>query len=153
VNISASEKPFVGRFLSRGCPRGPIHFSSLRVSLFDLAKPFLRPDPQSRRAGAHRSGHQGWARVAPHLQGLVLDGFEHNGTLVVIGMMKCVPLRARPSRRRGSLGRWCVLAGGDELARGYRRKCKHCLKLFRPDPRNLHDETAPHFHAGPFGTN
>src|SRR5262245_20370106 len=28
------------------------------------------------------------------------------------------------------------LAGGDAMARGDRRKCKCCLKLFRPDPRN-----------------
>jgi len=48
-----------------GCAKGPIHFSSLRVSLFDL--PFLRPDPQSRRAGAHRSS-QGW-RASRHPQG------------------------------------------------------------------------------------
>jgi len=50
-------------------------------------KPFLRPDPQSRRAGAHRSS-QGWARSAPPARALVLDGFEHDGTLVVVGMTK-----------------------------------------------------------------
>jgi hypothetical protein len=27
-------------------------------------------------------------------------------------------------------------AGGDAMARGHRRKCKHCQKLFRPDARN-----------------
>jgi hypothetical protein len=26
--------------------------------------------------------------------------------------------------------------GGDAMARGERRQCKCCLKLFRPDPRN-----------------
>jgi hypothetical protein len=26
------------------------------------------------------------------------------------------------------------------MARGIRRKCKHCLKLFRPDPRNHHHQ-------------
>jgi hypothetical protein len=26
------------------------------------------------------------------------------------------------------------------MARGHRRKCKHCLKLFRPDPRNRHHQ-------------
>ena len=29
-----------------------------------------------------------------------------------------------------------VLAGGDAMAGGNRRKCKCCLTLFRPDPRN-----------------
>ena len=43
------------------------------------------------------------------------------------------PQRARRSRGCRAFGQWCILAGG---ARGDRRKCKCCLKFFRPDPRN-----------------
>src|SRR5215468_7085504 len=71
----------MGRFLSRG----PIHFFFSQSFFVRPGKPFLRPDPQSRRAGAHRS-RQGWrARKQRHpARALVLDGFEHDGTLVAV---------------------------------------------------------------------
>src|SRR5262249_14941395 len=44
---------------------------------------FLRPDLHMCIAGARRSG-QGWARVSAHRR-LVLEGFEHDGTLEHVG--------------------------------------------------------------------
>src|SRR5215475_3196972 len=45
--------------------------------------PFFRPDPHIRIAGPRRSG-QGWARVSAHRR-LVVEGFEHDGTLERVG--------------------------------------------------------------------
>src|SRR5262249_13183165 len=83
--IAALSRPLVwGGFCQGGAPR-VLSISPSSVSLFDLASPFLRPDPRSRGAGARRSG-QGW-RVAPPARALVLDGFEHDGRLERVGMM------------------------------------------------------------------
>jgi hypothetical protein len=69
-------------FCQGGAARGPFH-SLVRVSLFDLKARFFAPTHNHRGAGARRSG-QGW-RVSAPPQGLVLDGFEHGGTLGVVG--------------------------------------------------------------------
>ena len=73
------QKTLYGEVFVKGWPQG----SYLFLSLFDLKAPFLRPDPTARVAGARRSG-QGWRVSAT--AGLVLDGFEHDGTLGVVGM-------------------------------------------------------------------
>ena len=76
------DPPCMGRFLSRGCRKGPIHFSSLSFFVRP-GSAFLRPDLHMCIAGARRSG-QGWARVSAHRR-LVLEGFEHDGTLEHVG--------------------------------------------------------------------
>ena len=54
--------------------------------MFDLERPFLRPDPhgytdtEPARGEAVKDG-----RVGAHRR-LVLDGFEHGGTLAMVGM-------------------------------------------------------------------
>jgi hypothetical protein len=74
----------MGRILSRGCPKDPIHFLILQF-LCSTWQPFLRPDPHTecgRRA-------QERARLAVHWAAtdrLGLDGSEHDGILVVVGM-------------------------------------------------------------------
>jgi hypothetical protein len=76
--------PCMGRFLSRGAAKGPIHFLVPQFPCSTLDSPFPRPDPRDRaEAGARRSG-QGWAHT-PTRKGLVLDGFEHDGTLGRVG--------------------------------------------------------------------
>jgi hypothetical protein len=48
----------MGRILSRGCPKGPIHFLILQF-LCSAWQPFLRPDPHTEwpaRAGAVKAG-------------------------------------------------------------------------------------------------
>ena len=74
-----------GAFFVKAVPQGAYPLSS-SISLFDLDNPFPRPDPRVQLAGARRSG-QGWARSATR-KGFVLEGFEHDGTLVVVGMTK-----------------------------------------------------------------
>jgi hypothetical protein len=74
----------MGRILSRGCPKGPIHFLILQF-LCSTWQPFLRPDPHTEwpaRAGAVKAGPAHWAAT----DRLGLDGFEHDGILVVVGM-------------------------------------------------------------------
>ena len=75
----------MGRILSRGCPKGPIHFLILQF-LCSTWQPFLRPDPHTEwpaRAGAVKAGGPAhWAAT----DRLGLDGFEHDGILVVVGM-------------------------------------------------------------------
>ena len=68
----------------KGVPQGSYSFSCPSVSLFDLAARFFVPTHSIEtpaRAGAVKDG-----RVAPTRKGLVLDGSEHDGTLVVVGM-------------------------------------------------------------------
>src|SRR5215468_10084367 len=72
-------------FFVKAPPRGAYPFSS-SVSLFDLGARFLAPTHMGYGAGAWRSG-QGWGASATHRR-LVLDGFEHGGTLAVVGMTK-----------------------------------------------------------------
>src|SRR5215813_11655840 len=83
------EKPFAqvrlyGADFVKGVPQGSYPFSCPSVSLFDLAARFFVPTHSIEtpaRAGAVKDG-----RVAPTRKGLVLDGSEHDGTLVVVGM-------------------------------------------------------------------
>ena len=70
--------PCMGRFLSRGAPRGPIHFLVPQFLCSTWASPFLHPDPRLMAPAARRSG-QGWRVSAT--EGLVLEGSEHDGTL------------------------------------------------------------------------
>jgi hypothetical protein len=75
----------MGRFLSRGCPKGSIHFF-VRQFLCSTWQPFLRPDPHidaPARAGAVKAG-----RIFAATEGLALDGAEHTGTLGRVGMTK-----------------------------------------------------------------
>jgi hypothetical protein len=78
-------QPCMGRFLSRGCPKGSIHFF-VRQFLCSTWQPFLRPDPHidaPARAGAVKAG-----RIFAATEGLALDGAEHAGTLGRVGMTK-----------------------------------------------------------------
>ena len=102
------DPPCMGRFLSRGCPTGPINilrrsffcepgqplpfvqsrlgwgtFSPGHFSSSIRAAGFPSPRPRSADAGARRSS-QGW-RVAPPRRGVSLNGFEHDGTLERVG--------------------------------------------------------------------
>ena len=88
VDASSCKRPktLYGAFFVKGVRGGSYPFFFPQSFFVRPGKPFLRPDPQSRRAGTRRSG-QGW-RVAPPRKGLVLEGFEHDGTLVVVGMTK-----------------------------------------------------------------
>jgi hypothetical protein len=49
----------MGRFLSRGCPEGPIHFLVPQFLCSTWESPFLRPAPRLMAPAARRSG-QGW---------------------------------------------------------------------------------------------
>jgi hypothetical protein len=72
----------MGRILSRGCRKGPIHFL-VRQFLCSTWQPFLRPDlshPHRRRAQKRSKD----GRVSAHRR-LVLEGFEHDGTLERVG--------------------------------------------------------------------
>src|SRR5262245_65877334 len=73
----------MGRILSRGCRKGPIHFL-VRQFLCSTWQPFLHPDLhiRIRRRAQKRSG---MGRVSAHRR-LVLEGFEHDGTLERVGM-------------------------------------------------------------------
>ena len=71
-------------FFCQGPAPGAYPFSS-SVSLFDLGARFLAPthtDTEPLRGEAVKDG-----RVSAHRR-LVLDGFEHGGTLAVVGMTK-----------------------------------------------------------------
>src|SRR5262245_59529167 len=75
-----------GRFCQGGAPGGLSIFFNVSF-LVRPGQPVSSPRPtRNEVAGARRSG-QGWARSATR-KGLVLDGFEHDGTLVVVGMTK-----------------------------------------------------------------
>jgi hypothetical protein len=78
--------PCMGRILSRGCRKGPIHFFVPQF-LCSTWQPFLRPDPphpaSPARAGTVKAGA---GLSAAHPKGLGLDGSEHDGTLAVVGM-------------------------------------------------------------------
>src|SRR5262245_56322964 len=73
----------MGRRLSRGCPKGPIHFLLPPVSLFDLAARFFVPT-HTHREDRRAQERSRMARSATAR--LVLDGSEHDGTLAVVGM-------------------------------------------------------------------
>ena len=75
----------MGRFLSRGCPKGPIHFLVPQF-LCSIWRPFLRPDPThpSGRRAQERSRPGAAHRAATDRIGL--DGSEHDGTLERVGM-------------------------------------------------------------------
>jgi len=77
-----------GAFFVKGVPQGS--YPSSCTSEF-LVRPgatrFFGPTRDRVEPGARRSGHQGWARSA-NPQGLVLDEFEHDGTLERVGMTK-----------------------------------------------------------------
>jgi hypothetical protein len=76
--------PLYGAFLVKGVPQGSHPFSHPSVSLFDLAA-VSSPRPTHRVAGARRSG-QGWPCHWAATDRLGLDGSEHDGILVVVGM-------------------------------------------------------------------
>lgn len=123
--------------------------------------PFLRPDPQVPNAGARR-GRQDRPRsslspssvaVRPHL-----DGPEHAGTLVVVGM---TPSRgARRSRR--DVNRTTTLYSVGQETRTMMQSCASVAKLrsgrpilpfgitaieHPPDARHLEPSSATCFHA------
>jgi hypothetical protein len=75
---------FYGADFVKGVPQGSYPFSHPSVSLFDLAA-VSSPRPTHRVAGARRSG-QGWPAHWAATDRLGLDGFEHDGILVVVGM-------------------------------------------------------------------
>src|SRR5262245_50071720 len=58
VRHAGVREPCMGRFLSRGCRKGPIHFLSLSFFVRP-GSPFLHPDLPVDDAGARRS-RQGW---------------------------------------------------------------------------------------------
>ena len=82
----AGRSACMGRFLSRGFPRGAYPIILTSCFLVRPVSPFPRPDPHDRvepaRAEAVKDG-----RVSAHRR-LVLEGFEHDGTLAVVGMTK-----------------------------------------------------------------
>jgi hypothetical protein len=75
---------FYGADFVKGVPQGSYPFSHPSVSLFDLAA-VSSPRPTHRVAGARRSG-QGCAVHRAATDRLGLDGSEHDGILVVVGM-------------------------------------------------------------------
>ena len=75
---------FYGADFVKGVPQGSYPFSHPSVSLFDLAG-VSSPRPTHRVAGARRSG-QSWPVHRAATDRLGLDGFEHDGILVVVGM-------------------------------------------------------------------
>src|SRR5262245_51089130 len=75
---------FYGADFVKGVPQGSYPFSHPSVSLFDLAA-VSSPRPTQRVAGARRSG-QGWPAHWAATDRLGLDGSEHDGILVVVGM-------------------------------------------------------------------
>jgi hypothetical protein len=85
--MQASEILVRGVFCQEGAPRVLSIFLYLRVSLFDLEQPFPRPDPRDRLEPARAEAVEDGAERHP--QGpLVLEGFEHDGTLERVGMTK-----------------------------------------------------------------
>jgi hypothetical protein len=86
VGRSARAGPHLlwGGFCQGGAPRVLSIFSSFSFFVRP-GQPFLRPDPHSEwpaRAGAVKAGPAHWAAT----DRLGLDGFEHDGILVVVGM-------------------------------------------------------------------
>jgi len=79
----AGRSACMGRFLSRGFPRGAYPIILTSCFLVRPVSPFPRPDPHDRvepaRAEAVKDG-----RVSAHRR-LVLEGFEHDGTLERVG--------------------------------------------------------------------
>ena len=73
-----------GGFCQGGAPKGPIHFLILQFLCSTWAA-VSSPRPTHRVAGARRSG-QGWPAHWAATDRLGLDGFEHDGILVVVGM-------------------------------------------------------------------
>ena len=70
----------------KGVPHGAYRYFSTSVSLFDLDNPFPRPDPHG--TSSRRAQKQSRMARSATRKGLVLDGFEHDGTLGVVGMTK-----------------------------------------------------------------
>jgi hypothetical protein len=87
-------KTLYGADFVKGVPCGAYRYFSTSVSLFDLDNPFPRPDPYEMRWSARAEAVKDGARSATR-KGFVLDGFEHDGTLVVVGMTK---VRGEPPR-------------------------------------------------------
>jgi len=85
--VRFSTDTLYGADFVKGVPRGAYRYFSTSVSLFDLDNPFPRPDPHGMRGGRRAQKRSRMARSATR-EGLVLDGFEHDGTLVVVGMTK-----------------------------------------------------------------
>jgi hypothetical protein len=73
-----------GGFCQGGAPKGPIHFLILQFLCSTWAA-VSSPRSTLRVAGARRSG-QGWPAHWAATDRLGLDGFEHDGILVVVGM-------------------------------------------------------------------
>jgi hypothetical protein len=90
-------KTLYGADFVKGVPCGAYRYFSTSVSLFDLDNPFPRPDPYEMRWSARAEAVKDGARSATR-KGFVLDGFEHDGTLVVVGMTKV----------RGEPRVWCT---------------------------------------------
>ena len=76
----------------KGVPQGAYRYFSTSVSLFDLDNPFPRPDPHG-TSGQRAQERSRMARSATR-KGFVLDGSEHDGRLVVVGMTKSRGARA-----------------------------------------------------------
>ena len=74
----------MGRILSRGCPKGPIHFLILQF-LCSTWQPFLRPDPHTEwpaRAGAVKAGPS----IGRPPTGLALMALSTTAYLLWVGM-------------------------------------------------------------------
>src|SRR5215831_16276545 len=84
--VRFSSDTLYGADFVKGVPCGAYRYFSTSVSLFDLGNPFPRPDPHG-MSGRRAQKRSRMARSATR-KGFVLDGFEHDGTLVVVGMTK-----------------------------------------------------------------